>query len=137
MYRLGWGEEGGAWSWRMRLFVWEGEMLEDMLLFLHNVILQVEKDDKWLWTLETSNVFSVRSAYRFLIDHPLFDSPLFRDMLPTKDNLHHRGVLGHDSSWLGISAVVPAQVSAHFNRFSISGGIAKKRAQSLTSYGGG
>jgi len=152
-------------------------MLGDMLLLLHNVILQVGKDDRWLWTLESSNVFSVRSAYRFLTDHPLVDSPvtvydlwhkdvplkvvlfawrLFRDRLPTKDNLHHRGVLDHDSrfclarcdsvessqhlflhcntfgsvwhfiySWLGISAVVPTQVSAHFNQFSISGGIEK------------
>lgn len=45
MCQLGWGEEGGAWSWRRRLFVWEEEMLGDMLLFLHNFILQVDKDD--------------------------------------------------------------------------------------------
>ena len=129
--------------------------------------------------MESSNVFSVRSAYRLLTDHSLVDSPvtvydlwhkdvplkvvlfawrLFRDMLPTKDNLHHRGVLDRDSRscvagcdsvessqhlflhcntfgsvwhfiyrWLGISTVVPAQVSAHFNQFSVSGGIAKKR----------
>ena len=46
MCQLGWGEEGEAWSWRRRLFVWEEEMLGDMLLLLHNVILQVDKDDK-------------------------------------------------------------------------------------------
>ena len=154
-------------------------MLGEMLLLLHNVILQVDKDDSWIWTLESSNVFSVRSAYRFLIEHPVVDSPvtvsdlwhkdvpskvvlfswrLFCDRLPTKDNLHHRGVLdsvstfcvaGCDAvessqhlflhcntfgsvchfiySWLGISAVVPAQVLAHFNQFNISGGIVKKR----------
>jgi len=29
--------------------------------------------------------------------------------------------------WLGISAVIPAQVTDHFNQFSVSGGIAKTR----------
>jgi len=79
-------------------------------------------------------------------------------MLPTKDNLHHRGVIDHGSRmcvagrgsiesshhlflhcnifgpvwhfvyrWLGISAVIPAQVPDHFNQFSVSGGIAKMR----------
>ena len=118
MRQLGCGEEGGAWSWRRRLFVWEEQMLGELLLLLHNVFLQVDKDDRWLWALESLNVYSVRSAYRVLTIHPplvpsvtvsdlwhmdvppkvvLFAWRLFRDRLPTKDNLHHRDVVDRDS----------------------------------------
>jgi len=118
MSQLGWGEEGGAWIWRRRLFVWEEQMLGELLFLLHNVFLQVDKNDRWLWALESSNVYSVRSAYRVLTVHRplvpsvtvsdlwhkdvplkvvLFAWRLFRDKLPTKDNLHRRGVLDHDS----------------------------------------
>jgi len=90
------------------------------MLLLHNVILQVDKDDRWLWTLDSSKVFTVRSAYNFLTFQPPIASPvavvvsslwhkdvplkvvlfawrLFRDRLPTKDNLIHRGVIDQDS----------------------------------------
>jgi len=154
-------------------------LLHSLMLLLHNVHLEVDRDDIWRWTLESSNVFSVRSAYNFLSANPplassvpvaslwhkdvplkvvLFAWCLFRDRLPTKDNLHRRGVLDRESRlcvagcgsiesshhlflhcnifgvvwyfiyrWLGISAVIPTQVSDHFNQFSVSGGIAKTR----------
>jgi len=60
-------------------------MLGEMLLLLHNVILQVDKDDSWIWTLESSNVFSVRSAYRFLTEHPVVDSQVIVSDLWHKD----------------------------------------------------
>jgi len=80
--------------------------------------LQVNKEDIWLLTLETSNAFTVRSLYNFLTLQPHIDLPvaassiwhkdvslkvvlfawrLFRDRLPTKDNLLQRGVINHDS----------------------------------------
>jgi len=111
---LGWGVGGEAWRWRRRLFAWEEELVEGLMLLLQNVSLQVDKDDRWLWTLESSYAFSVRSAYRFLTSQPsidlsmtisslwhkdvplkvvLFAWRLFRDRLPTKDNLHRRGVI--------------------------------------------
>jgi len=89
-----------------------------LILLLHNVTLQVNKDDRWLWTLETSKVFSVHSVYNFLTTQlPLVTSVLvsslwhkdvplkvgllvwrlFRDRLPTKDNLFRRGVLDQNS----------------------------------------
>ena len=38
----------------------------ELYLLLQNVNLQVDKDDRWHWNLETSNAFFVRSAYKFL-----------------------------------------------------------------------
>jgi len=118
MCQLGWGEGGEAWRWRRRLFAWEEEAMGELTLLLHNVILQVDKDDMWLWTLDTSKAFIVRSAYNFLVSqHPIaqpvadsspwhkdvplkvvvFAWRLFRDRLPTKDNLFHRGAIDNDS----------------------------------------
>jgi len=48
------GEEGGVWRWRQRLFVWEDELVGELIFLLQNVTLQVNKDNKWLLTLETS-----------------------------------------------------------------------------------
>ena len=117
MSQLGWGEGGEAWRWRRRLFVWEEEMVGELILLLVHVTLQVTKEDKWLWTLENSNAFSVRSLYNFLTLQPpadlsndassiwhkdvplkvvLFAWRLFRDRLP-KDNLLRRGVIHFDS----------------------------------------
>lgn len=88
----------------------------------------------------------------------LFAWRLFRDKLPTKDNLLHQGVIENDSrmcvagcgleesshhlvlhcnvfwsvwhliyKWLGIVAVIPYNVSDHFNQFSYSSDISKVR----------
>lgn len=56
------------------MFAWEEDEVGELMLLLHNVHLQVDRDAKWLWTLESSNVFSVRSAYNFLSAHPPFVS---------------------------------------------------------------
>lgn len=66
MFQLGWGENGEALKWRQRLFAWEEKQVEELCLLLQNVTLQVDNEDIWLWTLEKSNVYSVRSAYNFL-----------------------------------------------------------------------
>jgi hypothetical protein len=102
------GEDGEAWKWRRRLFVWECERVGELCLLLQNVNLHVDREDRWLWNSEMSNAFSVQSAYKFLAsqhhtdamvtsktlwhkDIPLkvvlFVWRLFRDRLPTKDNL--------------------------------------------------
>jgi len=70
MSQLGWGEGGEAWRWRRRLFVWEEEMVGELILLLAHVTLQVTTEDKWLWTLESSSTFKVRSLYRFLTIQP-------------------------------------------------------------------
>jgi hypothetical protein len=68
MCTLGWGIDGGAWSWRRRLFAWEEELVGELRLLLENVTLQVTKEDKWLWSLDSSSIYTVRSAYNFLND---------------------------------------------------------------------
>ena len=108
MRALGWGDEGKAWRWRHRLFVWEEELVGELRLLLQNVSLQVHREDKWMWTMDPSSIYTVQSAYNSLIaqvhvdnvaappiwhkDVPLkvvlFAWRLFRDHLPTKDNLN-------------------------------------------------
>lgn len=105
---------GEAWSWRRRLFAWEEELVGELMLLLQNVSLQVDRIDRWIWQLDTSAIYTVRSAYNYLnIESPidtvvpvhslwhkdvslkvvLFAWRLFRDRLPTKDNLLRRCVL--------------------------------------------
>ena len=114
MCHLGWGMDGEAWRWRRRLFAWEEGLLGDLILLLQNVNLQVDNVDRWRWALESTNTFSVRSAYKYLTLQPplvssvdalslwhkdvplkvvLFGWRLLRDRLPTKDNLLWRGVI--------------------------------------------
>ena len=45
-------------------------------LLVINVTLQVDKEDKWLWTLETSNAFTDCSLYNFLTIQPHIDLPV-------------------------------------------------------------
>jgi len=39
MSQLGWGEGGEAWRWRRKLFVWEEEMVGELILLLANVTM--------------------------------------------------------------------------------------------------
>ena len=118
MHLLGWGNEGGAWSWRRRLFAWEEEMVGELRLLLHNVTLQVDRADRRLWRLETSFVYTVSSAYNFITANVLVDlvEPesslwhkdvplkvvlfawrLLQDRLPTKDNHYRRNLIDIDA----------------------------------------
>jgi len=128
---------GGCWHGRRS---WWGELI----LLLQNVTLQVDKADRWLWNLETSHDFSVRSAYNFLTiqlpaassvaassiwnkDVPLkvglFAWRQFRDRLPTKDNLVRRGVI-HNDSRLCVAGYGSDENSSHlFLHFHLFGSV--------------
>jgi len=118
LFHLGCGVNGEAWKWRRSMFAWEEEQLGELCFLLQNVILQVDKEDKWIWKLEKSNAYTVRSAYTCqsaqlpVVDPvelkllwqkivPLkvvvFVWHLLRNRLPTKDNLLRRGILHTDS----------------------------------------
>jgi len=105
----------------------------ELILLLHSVCLQVDKIDRWQWHLETSHVFSVHSAYNMLTSQPTTASTvavsalwskdvplkvvllvwrLFRDRLPTKDNLLRRGVISYDSR-LCVAGCDSKETSSH------------------------
>lgn len=115
MKALVWDEAGEAWKWRRRLFAWEEESVAELTLLLHNVSLQAQQKDRWIWKADSSSSsYTVQSAYKMIMtqapldqvtDMPscwhkdvslkvvLFVWRLFRDRLPTKVNLHRRQVL--------------------------------------------
>lgn len=87
---------------------------------LDNVNLQVTKEDSWLWWLDSSPMYIVCSAYKFLNDQlnhvaevqlpsfmhndvplkvGLFAWRLFCDRLSTKDNLFRRRVIDIDAQY--------------------------------------
>jgi len=99
------------------LFAWEEEVVGELCLLLQNLTLQVDKEDSWHWNLESSNAYTVQSAYKSMTQHQHIDTTvstkvlwhkdislkvvlfawrLFRDQLPTKDNLYRRGVITVD-----------------------------------------
>ncbi|GAU21951.1 hypothetical protein TSUD_110910 [Trifolium subterraneum] len=63
LYRRGWGVGGAGWSWRHQLFAWEEELLEECCALFHNIVLQNNASDRWLWRTANSESFSVKEAY--------------------------------------------------------------------------
>jgi len=117
-FQLGWDVNGEDWKWRRRLLACEEDQVGELCLLLQHVTLQVDKEDRWLWNLEKSNVYSIRNAYNFqtaqFAGGPLLDVKmiwqkyvplkvvvfawrLFRNRLATKDNLFRRGVINNNS----------------------------------------
>ena len=108
------GEDGGEeWNWRRRLWVWEEELVEECRTLLTNVVLQQNVSDRWQWELDKDEGYKVRDAYHALT-HMAAPPPdatsnlawhkqvpqkvsivawrLLQDRLPTKINLHRRGI---------------------------------------------
>jgi hypothetical protein len=114
--------EGDDWVWDLRwrrsLFVWEMNLLTDLLVVAFRAS-RVAREDVWSWTHSPDSRFSVKSAYSLLIQglpDPgilegvvlqavskvwkswapskviVFSWQLLLDRIPTWDNLFRRGV---------------------------------------------
>ncbi|GAU10380.1 hypothetical protein TSUD_422790, partial [Trifolium subterraneum] len=92
MFAAGWDLGGEAWKWRRRLYAWEEELVVECVARLANVVLQVGARDRWVWRLDSSQCYSVKSAYSFLTASDVNITASF-DRLPTKANLRHRGIV--------------------------------------------
>jgi hypothetical protein len=133
--------ENRSWnfSWRRTLFQWE----EDLVLRLNEVVglanFSVE-EDRWLWVPEDSGVFTVKSAYNFLLKEirsddevdgvlvnaleQIWDSPapskviafswqLIYDRILTRLNLQVRGIVVTENPWECLGCVGKVESSTH------------------------
>jgi hypothetical protein len=116
-----WVNDCWCWSlgWRRNLLVWEEDLLREMMTCLQGVSLS-STTDKWVWSEAADGVFTVNSCYIALTKHaalvsdfsdfqklvfqsiwrsaaPLkvtaFSWQALHDRIPTRRNLHRRGVI--------------------------------------------
>lgn len=108
-------------------------MLGDLRILLLTVVLQNGRVDRRVWRLDSSSAYTVRSTYNYLnanvhVDHVvpisslwhrdvplkviLFAWRLFRDRLPTKDNLYRRPVIDVDAQ-LCVGGCGEVETSSH------------------------
>ncbi|RHN65973.1 putative RNA-directed DNA polymerase [Medicago truncatula] len=74
MKALGWDEAGEAWKWKRRLFAWEEESVAELTLLLHNVSLQAQQKDMWIWKADSSSSsYTVQSAYKMIMTQAPLD----------------------------------------------------------------
>lgn len=108
-------------------FFWEEALLEKLNAILFSVALIKEREDEWVWTLDSSGHYTTKSVYSFLeinaipiithqVDAPLafkvlwkgkvpskvlaFSWQILLDRIPTKVNLFSRQVLLSQQSLL-------------------------------------
>jgi hypothetical protein len=100
----------------MGLFAWEEELLGECIVHISIFSFQVDRIDKWIWKLHTSNCYVVSSAYHFLTETEhdryqqhnnnnflwlkavplkvlIFAWRLFLNRIPTIDKIFQRRVL--------------------------------------------
>jgi hypothetical protein len=122
------GWVSGVWEWRLEwrhsFFVWEEEIFHELMEVLDHVSITLV-DDRWVWNPGAEVGFSVKSAYMFL-DQLMGDGvmrsslenfvfkfiwksgvpskvsalawQLLLDRIPTRDNLHRRGIISANES---------------------------------------
>ncbi|GLT52165.1 hypothetical protein SLA2020_255190 [Shorea laevis] len=112
-----WNQRKWEWEWRWRrnLFVWENELLQELINELQGISLKKGQQDTWMWKHSREGKYSVQTAYKYLSQQhtagsgqkydlvwnknvPLkvtaFAWKLLQNRIPTKDNLMKRGMNG-------------------------------------------
>lgn len=84
--------DGEAWKWRRKLFVWEEGLVGECLERLSAFVLQDGMSDRWVWKLNSSRAYTVKSAYSYLISVDIniteeFDHFLWLKSISLKVNL--------------------------------------------------
>jgi hypothetical protein len=66
----GWTNDGWVWNlkWRRQLFIWEEELLSNLLNIIGSANLALH-DDSWICEIGDDGVYSVKEGYRFLSDN--------------------------------------------------------------------
>jgi hypothetical protein len=144
MFELGWGVGGEAWKWRRRLHAWEEGLVLECVGRVSSCVLQVGMIDRWVWKLHTSQCYTVRSAYSYLtasdtnlnegfdsflwlravpLKVNLFVWRLFRNRLPTKDNLYRRGAIDESQLMCAALCGVTEDIDHLFFRCDVYGRI--------------
>ncbi|KEH38872.1 hypothetical protein MTR_2g084255 [Medicago truncatula] len=66
MTRRRWEDDGAAWEWRRRLLAWEEKLVIECSSLMCAIVLQDHVIDRWCWTLDPINGYSVKGTYQFL-----------------------------------------------------------------------
>jgi hypothetical protein len=51
-------------NWRRRLFEWEKELVNELMLLINPVVFRMEEEDRWGWEPEGGANFTVKSTYQ-------------------------------------------------------------------------
>ncbi|WJX96105.1 hypothetical protein P8452_77351 [Trifolium repens] len=106
-------EEHITWNfgWRRALFIWEEELVNNLLASLEDVTLS-NREDRWWWNWDPDG-FSVKSVFDVLA----FSWQLLYDRVPTKENLRLRRVIPNDlvdnCVWCGDSRETSTHLFLH------------------------
>jgi hypothetical protein len=119
LWIAGHGEASWNLVWRRQPFLWERNLIANLLTLLEGTLLG-DEEDRWLWTPEEGGTFSVRSSYKVLEEIVLLEDDLndfqegifdklwkspapskvvafswaaLLDRIPTRSNLAYRHVL--------------------------------------------
>ena len=131
--------QGWNLSWRRQPFLWEEDLVVNLLAMLEGVV-RGNEEDRWVWTPEEGGGFSVRSSYKVLEEALLLDegSPRLEeevfatlwkspapskvvafswtallDRIPTRSNLRRRNMLEPEESLLCVLCGEREETTTH------------------------
>lgn len=56
-----------SWKWRRDIFQREHALVRELIELVEGVVLKEGVGDKWVWRLDPSGAYSVKSAYKSLV----------------------------------------------------------------------